>query len=153
MAVTLDEAEIEDFLTNGHTLVFTTVDKDGYPHSTPLWYVYMDGHIYTRGRAKSQKARNVDRDKKVCCLVETGELWRELKAVMIRGRAELLEEGEELQRFTEALTEKYKAFREPAQNMPGRAQQHYASSSAHWKVTPEKKLATWDNRKMRLAGS
>ncbi len=153
MAVALDEAEIDDFLTNGHTLIFTTIDKDGYPHSTPLWYVYMDGHIYTRGRGKSQKARNVARDGKVCCLVETGELWRELKAVMVRGRAELLEEGEELQRFTDALTEKYKAFREPSQNLPAQSQRHYASVSAHWKVTPEKKMATWDNRKMRLVSS
>ena len=150
MPVTLDPAEVDDFLAKGHTLVFTTIDKDGYPHSSPLWYVYMDGNIYVRGRAKSQKAANIARNANVCGLVETGELWRELKAVMIRGEAEEVIDDDELARFTQELTDKYADFREPQQNLPPRTQQHYSTSSRHWKIIPKKKLATWDNRKIRL---
>jgi len=150
MAVTLDQAEIDEFLSKGHTLIFTTVDREGYPHSTPLWYAYLDGHIYTRGRARSQKAANITRNPKVCCLVETGDRWRELKAVMIRGRAEVVTDEETRRRYAQAVTEKYAAFREPAQNMPAATQRHYSTPDAIYKVVPEKKVASWDNRKIRL---
>ncbi len=151
MAVTLDQNEIDDFLASGHTLIFTTLDRDGYPHSTPNWYVYMDGRLYLRTRQKSQKARNVGRDSRVSALVESGELWRELKAVMVRGRAEPVTDEKERARFEEALQVKYEAFRENRQRMTPRMQQHYAQSSIDFKIVPEKKLATWDNRKVRLS--
>ncbi|MCL0102314.1 pyridoxamine 5'-phosphate oxidase family protein [Dehalococcoidia bacterium] len=151
MPVTLDQAEVDDFLTQGHTLIFTTIDKDGYPHSSPLWYVYMDGNIYVRGRANSQKAANIARNANVCGLVETGELWRELKAVMIRGEAVAITDSHELAKFTQKLTDKYAGFRESQENLPKRTQHHYSTSSCHWKIVPRKKVATWDNRKIRLA--
>ena len=151
MGVRLDQAEIDEFLTNGHTLIITTMDKDGYPHSTPIWYAYLDGHIYVRGRGKSQKAQNIARNPKLCALVETGDYWRELKAVLIRGRAELVEDEEEIGRFSQALKEKYAGFREASSTMPERTQQHYATASVHYKIVPEKRPATWDNAKIRLS--
>ena len=110
MGVRLDQQEIDEFLGNGHTLILTTVDKDGYPHSTPIWYVYTDGAIYTRGRRRSQKTANIRRNPKVSCLVEEGERWRELKAVMIRGRAEEVTDPAEQERFQRANAEKYDSF-------------------------------------------
>ena len=151
MAVTLDQREIDEFLTLGHTLIFTTLDRDGYPHSTPNWYVYLDGHLYLRTRRKSQKVRNVGRDSRVCAVVESGELWRELKAVMVRGRAEEVSDEAERARFEEALRVKYEGFREDRQRMTPRMQQHYGQTAVCYKIVPEKKLATWDNRKVRFA--
>ena len=149
MAITLDEQEMEEFLTNGHTLIFSTIDKDGYPHSTPLWYVYMDGAVYTRGRTPSQKAQNINRNPQVSALVESGERWRDLKAVMIRGRAEIVEDEEVKQRYNELLNEKYGPYRTVAKSMPKATQQHYSRPLVFWKVVPEKKIASWDNRKIR----
>lgn len=151
MGVTLDRREIEEFLTNGHTLIVSCLDKDGYPHTTPVWYVYMDGHLYFRVRSKAQKARHLARNPKVCCLVETGQRWRDLKAVMLRGTVEPITDPAVQQRFDEALLRKYEAFREPASNMPDRVQAHYAVGKVWYRVVPQKKPATWDNRKIRLA--
>ncbi|MBI2872168.1 MAG: pyridoxamine 5'-phosphate oxidase family protein [Chloroflexi bacterium] len=150
MPVYLEPQELDSFLKEGHTVIFTTLDRDGYPHSTPLWYVYLDGHIYTRTMRNSHKARNAARDHKVCCLVETGEHWRDLKAVVIRGRAEEVADQAERERVFAALAEKYAAFRQDQGQLPGRVQQHYSQERVVYRVVPEKKVLSWDNRKVRL---
>ena len=152
MGVRLDQQEIDEFLGNGHTLILTTVDKDGYPHSTPIWYVYMDDLIYTRGRRRSQKTANIRRNPKVSCVVEEGERWRELKAVMIRGRAEEVTDPAEQERFQRANAEKYDSFRESQTNLPQSDAVHYSTPFIIWKITPEKRPATWDNKKIALGG-
>ncbi|MEE9284935.1 MAG: pyridoxamine 5'-phosphate oxidase family protein [Dehalococcoidia bacterium] len=150
MAITLDQQEIDEFLTNGHTVIFTCLDKNGYPHSTPLWYVYMDGHIVVRGRTGSQKQRNLQRDSRVSVLVESGERWRDLKAVMIRGRAEPVEDEETQARYDRLMDEKYEPFRERRGSMPDRVKAHYSVGKVYYRVVPKKKLATWDNQKIRM---
>ena len=153
MGIRLDQQEIDDFLDKGHTLILTTVDKDGYPHSTPLWFVYMDGMIYTRGRRRGQKTVNIQRNPKVSCLVEEGDRWRELKAVMIRGRAREVTDPAEQERFQERNLRKYENFREPQTNMPKATQSHYSTPWIIFKILPEKRIATWDNKKISLAKS
>lgn len=152
LSIRLDQQEINEFLDHGHTLVLTTIDRDGYPHSTPLWYVYMDGLIYTRGRRNGQKVANIKRNEKVSCLVEEGNRWRDLKAVMVRGRAEEVTDPAEQERFQERNSVKYKDFRESQTNMPKATQAHYATPWIIFKITPEKKIATWDNKKISLPG-
>lgn len=151
MAITLDQQEVDDFLTNGHTVMFTCQDKDGFPHTTPLWYVYMDGHVCVRGRTGSQKDVILKRNDKVSVLVESGERWVDLKAVMIRGRAEPIEDEETQQRYDRLMDEKYASFRQTGSKMPDRVKSHYAVRKFYYRVIPEKRLATWDNQKIRMA--
>ena len=153
MAITLDEKEMDEFLTKGHTLIFTTVDKDGYPHSTPLWFIYMDGAIYTRGRSPSQKAKNIERNPRVCALVEDGERWVDLRAVMVRGRAEVVDDEDMIRTYNERLTEKYGPYRlqttAKTAPVPEATTRHYSRPVLIWKVVPKKKVASWHNRKLR----
>ncbi|MBM4406959.1 MAG: pyridoxamine 5'-phosphate oxidase family protein [Chloroflexi bacterium] len=150
MGVWLDQQEIADFLTNGHTLIVSTIDKDGYPHSTPVWYVYDGGHVYFRVRSATIKAKGLLRNPKVAVLVESGERWRDLKAVLIRGRAEPVTDTAFQVRFDALLDAKYANFREAREAMPTRTQQHYATGKTYFKVVPEKRIASWDNRKIRM---
>ena len=150
MGVQLDQKEIDDFLTKGHTVIFTTIDRDGYPHSTPLWYAYLDGSIYVRFMNTSQKAKNLAKGQKVCCLVETGERWRDLMAVMVRGRAELVKDPAVIEGYERAAKEKYAAFREASTNQPQRTREHYSNPRVYYRIVPEKKIGTWDNKKIRL---
>ncbi len=151
MGVTLNQQEIDDFLTKGHTLVITCLDKDGYPHSTPVWYVYMDGHVVFRIRTNSHKHKHITRNPKVTGLVETGERWRDLKAVMIRGQAQSIQDEATQRRYDAMLNEKYANFREAGSNLPSGTQKFYSVGKAYYRVVPQKKLATWDNQKIRLA--
>ncbi len=53
----------------------------------PLWYVMRAGDIWAWTYAKSQKARNLERDPRATLEVEAGEQYHELRGVMIEARA------------------------------------------------------------------
>ena len=78
------------FLGEPHTGVLSTIDPGGYPHSVGIYYVVVPGeplelHMWVYG--KSQKARNVERDRRASLLVEAGEPYVDLRGVLARGRA------------------------------------------------------------------
>lgn len=150
MSVRLDEAEVDAFLRDGHTIIVTTIGKDGFPHSTPLWYAYLDGHIYFRKLNKSQGALNISRNDHVCCLVETGDNWVDLKAVMVRGRAVPVSDEETVARFMAENDRKYLDFRTARTAMPDRTVQHYGQQRTVYRVDPVGKTVSWWNRKLRF---
>jgi nitroimidazol reductase NimA-like FMN-containing flavoprotein (pyridoxamine 5'-phosphate oxidase superfamily) len=54
-----------------------------------MWYGMDDGCCLMTTYAKSQKARNIERNPKVALMAESGATYDTLKGVLIRGRAEL----------------------------------------------------------------
>lgn len=84
--------EVAGFLGNGHTLIVTTLGRDGYAHSAPMWYTMRDGLVAFRSFTKSQKIVNLKRDPRVTLLLEEGHAYGELKGVIIKGEAELIED-------------------------------------------------------------
>ncbi len=151
MGVHLDEAELAEFLNNGHTLILGTTRKSGEPFLTPLWYVYADGAIYFRTPAKSAKVQHIKRDSKVCCMVEEGERWVDLRAAVLNCDAQFIEkDSEEAQRFVELMEQKYAAFRPKLEAAPKVTKNHYSGSWAFVKLTPrEGEVRSWYNRKIR----
>jgi hypothetical protein len=55
----------------------------------PLWYVLRDGGLWGWTYAKSQKARNMERDPHVTLEVEEGTAYEELRGVMLRTEVHL----------------------------------------------------------------
>ena len=43
MTVRMTDEEIWEFLSEGHTGIFTTLRRDGYPIALPVWYAVVDG--------------------------------------------------------------------------------------------------------------
>ncbi|WP_280251739.1 pyridoxamine 5'-phosphate oxidase family protein [Nocardia abscessus] len=43
---TLRESEIADLLTRDVVAHLATIDSAGYPHITPLWFLWLDGRFY-----------------------------------------------------------------------------------------------------------
>jgi PPOX class probable F420-dependent enzyme len=150
MAVTLTPEEIQEFVRGGHTVIVSTNGPGGYPHSVPLWYVLLDGELFFRTMARSQKARNIERDNRIACLVETGEAWIDLRAVMIRGLAEKVEDPELFDRISEEIDRKYSAFRTVRAAMPEGTRQHYEQQRVCYRVVPRRKTVSWWNRKLRI---
>lgn len=94
--VKMTAAEIEEFLGSSKKVQVATVNRDGSPHLTTLFYVVLDGRICFWTYARSQKIRNLERDPRITCLVESGEDYFELKGVSLRGRAELVREAADI---------------------------------------------------------
>jgi hypothetical protein len=88
--IKMSDAEVAAFLLEERTVTCATAGPRGWPHLMPLWYVLRDvaagepaPRIWAWTYAVSQKARNVQRDPRATLQVEAGELYQELRGVML----------------------------------------------------------------------
>lgn len=95
-AVRMSAPEVESFLDTSMKVQVATVNPDGSPHLTTLFYVVHDGRIAFWTYASSQKIKNLERDDRITCLVEDGTDYFELRGVSITGRAELVRSQDEI---------------------------------------------------------
>jgi general stress protein 26 len=82
--------EVAAFLEQERTVVCATVGPRGWPHLMPLWYVLRERsggrpgpQLWSWTYAASQKVRNLERDPRATLQVEAGELYHELRGVML----------------------------------------------------------------------
>ena len=85
-------AEAAALLAESRKLQLATINPDGTPHLVTMFYVMLDGQIAFWTYRSSQKARNLARDPRVTCLVETGEEYFDLRGVQVAGLARCIED-------------------------------------------------------------
>jgi PPOX class probable F420-dependent enzyme len=98
-----------------------TIDADGRPHLVPIVFVLEGETLYTAVDAKPKRSRRLQRVENarkrpdVAVLVDSyDEDWSALWWVRLRGRARVLDGGEEAERALGLLTAKYEQYeREP----------------------------------------
>ena len=118
MATSMAPAEVVELLETERTLILATTKRSGSPVMHALWFTYLDGALYINIQTGSFKHRNIQRDDRVCCLVETGEEYFELRGVMIEGRAVPVEDAEELARVQTAADRKSERIGSGMREMP-----------------------------------
>ena len=106
-AIKMSDDEVRAFLAAGRDLQVASINADGTPHLVTMWYVVRDGEIAFWTYAKSQKVVNLRRDPRLTVLVATGDVYEQLKGVSITGRAELVEDPDDVLRYGEAVYERY----------------------------------------------
>lgn len=154
MGVELDNEELDQFLNDGHTLILATIRKSGEPFLTPIWYVYHDGAFFIRTPAKSAKVQHIKRDPRVCCLLEEGEKWIDLKAAVLSCHAEIEEDDETCKTIARKFGAKYAEFTPNLESTPKATTEHYSSKTATVKLTPRPDdIRSWFNRKIRFSKS
>jgi PPOX class probable F420-dependent enzyme len=147
LSVRLTEAETQDFLARSHTGILSTLRRDGSPASMPMWFVMIDGHVYVRTLATSRKAQHMRQDPRVSFLVECGRAWRELKAVVVSGRAVVVTDPALVAAIDERFAAKYADDLMP-EDAPDITRRHYAAARVHIRVDAERRIRTWDNAKL-----
>ena len=141
----LTPEEQRQFLDESHTVILSTIDRRGYPHSVAMWYVVdPDGTVLMTTFAKSQKAVNLRRDSRCALLVESGRKYEDLKGLLIRGRATLEPGTERVLDLLERVHEKYN--RGPAAGLRD-AMRHQAAKRVLIRVRPER-VSSWDHGKL-----
>ena len=102
-----------------------TVDADGRPHLVPIAFALDGETLYSAVDAKRKRSRtlrrieNARRRPDVTVLVDHyDEEWARLWWVRLRGRARVLDRGEEAARALALLAEKYEQYREAAPGLP-----------------------------------
>ncbi len=72
--------------------MLATNGRDGYPHLIAMWYAVKDGDLVMTTYGKSQKVQNIRRDPRATMMWESGTAYNKLAGVMIRGRAEIVDD-------------------------------------------------------------
>ena len=145
-AVRMTDEELAEFLDTNMKVQVATVGPDGAPHLTTLFYVMVDGRMFFWTYGRSQKIQNLRRDPRITCLVEDGEDYFELRGATLTGKAELLEDVEQLKELGGRV----------ARRMAGGADlgdfgDQIVAKQAEKRVgvfVDPVKIATWDHRKM-----
>ena len=108
--IQLNQNEIHDYLVNQNDIHIGTINKDGSPHLTTMWYSMRGADIIFHTYTKSQKIKNLSRDSRISILTESGKTYETLKGLMLYGNATIINgdnnEDEVLQIIKE-VEEKY----------------------------------------------
>ena len=85
----MSQEEMEAFLAEGVIARLGCLDDEGWPYVVPTWFHYADGGFYIIPRERSAWAAYMKRDDRVALAIDEGS---RLRKVMVKGRAELIEE-------------------------------------------------------------
>ena len=105
--IRMSAEEALDFLAAQRTVIVASNGRDGFPHLMPIWYVLRDGRLWGWTYAKSQKARNLERDPRATLEVEAGESYEQLRGVMLRTNAVLHRDPAIVESIAMQLVDRY----------------------------------------------
>jgi PPOX class probable F420-dependent enzyme len=142
VALTPDEQAA--FLESSRTATLCSIDRQGYPHAVAMWYCVIDGKVHMTSFRKAQKVVNLRREPKVALLVESGARYSELRGLMIRGRAEIIDDPELALDVLMRVQARHGGSSDPAMREALRGQ---AAKRSVIRVHPER-VASWDHAKL-----
>lgn len=155
----MEADEVATFLERERTVVCATVGPRGWPHLMPLWYVLRERsggrpgpQLWSWTYAASQKVRNLERDPRATLQVEAGELYHELRGVMLECEVAIHRDLEIVKALGHEIFTRYGVPRgEPAPAELPREVEAVVDQQAAKRVAMqfiELDRATWDHRKL-----
>ena len=87
--IRMSDEELRAFLAEQMIVSCATIGPNGRPHLVPLWYVADRGELRGWTYAKSQKAKNLERDPRATLQIEDGVQYHELRGVMLECDVEI----------------------------------------------------------------
>jgi PPOX class probable F420-dependent enzyme len=147
--VAMTAAETEAFLAQGRKLQLATINPDGTPHLVTMYYALDGGQITFWTYRASQKARNLARDPRVTCLVETGEQYFDLRGVQVRGRVRCVDDPALVREIGRRIAA---VMAGPDAGSLDDYVEHAARKRVGYVVEPER-VSSWDHSKLRPADS
>lgn len=143
--VRMTPEEVEAVLDSSKSLIVATLDKEGAPHQTVLWFARQDETILFETYGSSQKILNLRRDSRISVLCEQGETYQELRGVSIQGAAEIVDSGPRLEQLMAIIVDR---------NTPGLPPETLAGHVAAMiqkrvvVIVRPRKVISWDHRKL-----
>ena len=146
--IRMSDDELRAFLAEQKTVTCATLGPSGRPHLMPLWYV-PDGHeLRCWTFARSQKARNLERDPRATLQVEAGEVYEELRGAMLECDAELIRDTAPVAEVGLAIMARYTpAADDEARAGLRRMVEAQAPKRVGMRFTPTR-IVSWDHRKL-----
>jgi PPOX class probable F420-dependent enzyme len=148
--IRMSDEELRDFLEERKIVSVATTGPSGRPHLVPLWYVPQDdGSLIGWTFAKSQKARNLERDPRATLQVEDGVDYQELRGVMLECDVAVERDAERVAEFGMEIFERY-APRDDDGDLPPEVREmveKQAPKRVGLRFRPTRTVS-WDHRKL-----
>ncbi|MEA2447262.1 MAG: hypothetical protein QOK47_899 [Actinomycetota bacterium] len=144
--LTMTTDEVAAFLAEPHPGVLTTLGPDGWPHSAGMWFVARADELVMWTYTKAQKTVNARRDPRVSFLVEHGEPYKDLKGVLVRGHARVVDDDDEVAPIGRAVYEKYVFPRTGVSYEDGASLEiERQAAKRSGLILPLEKVVSWDH--------
>ncbi len=143
--IRMDAGDVSAFIDEQKSLQVACLGSDGWPHLTTLWFAVVDGCVAFGTYTRSQKIMNLRRDPRISVLLEDGLIYEELRGVMIKGRAALVDEPDSVHRYARAIMER---------NQSDVDVEHLDEIARHWAakrtvvVVEPDETVSWDHTKL-----
>ena len=139
----MSDDELRAFLGEHRVVTCATIGPNGRPHLMPLWYAADGTTLRGWTYAKSQKAKNLERDLRATLQVEDGEMYDELRGVMMECDVAIEREPEKVANFGRVLFQRFGASGAEVNAMIERQ----APKRIGLTFTPTR-VVSWDHRKL-----
>jgi hypothetical protein len=157
--IKMSDAEVAVFLEEERTVTCATLGPRGWPHLMPLWYVVREPargepgpRLWSWTYAVSQKVRNLERDARATLQVEAGELYQELRGVMLECDVIIHREIDVVKALGHEIFARYASPRgqAPVQDLPAEVGAMVDKQAAKRVALEfvECRRASWDHRKL-----
>jgi PPOX class probable F420-dependent enzyme len=146
--VTMSDAEVAALLGSARKVQLATINQDGTPHLVTMFYALIDERIAFWTYRTSQKARNLERDPRLACLVEDGEDYFELRGVQVTGTARRIEDQA-------GVLDIGRRIAAGLGGVPADALDEYVAHAARKRVgfiVEPTRVVSWDHHKLVAAG-
>ena len=150
MGIVLSREEIDHYLSAAPRGILC-VTRDGHaPLALPMWFAWVDGKVVMNTSLKSKKVAAIRRHPLVSFLVESGEHYWTLKAALIIGECEVVDDQAMVRAWTSRVEEVKPLYKERLfpKELPPHLQRLYAQDRAALIITP-KSITSWDFAKVR----
>ena len=150
MGVTLEPHEIDAFMNAQPTTILCVTRPGKPPFATPMWFAWMDGRVVMHTLLSSKKVRYLRDEPLVTCVVEAGLGYYELKAILLMGPCEVVDDQAIVRAEMERMRVAKPLYDElRAKELPPHLEKHYTKPRALLRVKPHS-ITTWDFGKIRV---
>ncbi|WP_067169242.1 pyridoxamine 5'-phosphate oxidase family protein [Microtetraspora niveoalba] len=146
--IAMSDEEIAGLLADARKLQLGTINPDGTPHMVTMFYGLTDGKIAFWTYGKAQKARNIERDPRVTCLIEDGDDYSELRGVMLYGVAKRIDDPAGVLGIGMEVTRRMTRMDDVE---PLRAYVEQTGRKRVGYVVEPARVVSWDHRKLAAA--
>ena len=148
-SIELNQEEIDAYMLSSPRGILCVSRENLAPLALPMWFGWIDGKVRMNTLLTSKKVEPIRRNPLVSFLVESGEAYFKLKALLVIGKCEIIENPDGAEKWMRQLQENKPLYKELIPpSWPPHLERHYARPHAALVITPAS-LTSWDFDKVR----
>lgn len=97
----------DKFLKSQKILRLATIGKKKTPHIVPVWYLYSTKKFYIGTNTRTQKAKNIMKNRRVSFCVDVGINAPNIYGIMGQGEANLILENSKVKKIAQKILLRY----------------------------------------------